>query len=189
MAYTDPRYTQIFGALATPVVQVEATADILAKEGRTADAGTGTDAIIDAVYCPAGASIEAFGVEILEALTNANATHCIVALKVVAADQSTTTTVATLTLPKDSTEVTPGNVSGGTVLPNTATAAQAVAVGARFISSDIDIPYVVPQGGKFYVEVTQAAGAAGGAFTAFVNYRQNGQPAAVAASPVTKLAS
>jgi hypothetical protein len=188
MAYTDPRCTQVFTKLSGAPVEVEDTADILALQGRVPDVGTGTDANFDAVYCPAGCEIESFGVEIFEALTNANATHCVVALKAVAADQSTTTTVATLTLPKDTTEVTPGNVSGGTVLPNTATAAQAVAVGARFVSSDTDLPYTVPQGGKFYVEVTTAAGAAGGSFKAFVVYRQNGAPAAVALSPVTKLA-
>ena len=80
--YTDPRHTYEFVALAGGAVEVEATADILAKVGRVADVGTGTDAVLDSVLCPTGASIEAFGVEVTEALTNANATKCIVTLRV-----------------------------------------------------------------------------------------------------------
>jgi hypothetical protein len=140
------------------------------------------------IHCPNGGALEAFGVSLTEALTNANATHCIVALKVVDTEGGTTTTVATLTLPKDSTEIT---VADARASDGTPTAAQCVAVGARFLSSDLDVPYVVPQGGKFYVEVTQAAGAAGGAFRAWVVLRENGQPdpGAKAKSPITKIAS
>lgn len=185
MAYTDPVQTYTFTALDSTSVEVEASADILALQGRVADVGTGTDADIDAVRCPNGASIQAFGLTITEALTNANATHCTVALKVVSKEGGTTTTVAVITLPKDSTEVTPSTQTN----PSSTTAANAVAAGARLVSSDGDLPYEVPPGGRFYVEVTQAAGAAGGAFYAHVVARQNGAFPATSNSPVTKIAS
>jgi microcompartment protein CcmL/EutN len=185
MAYTDPRVTHEFVALAGGAVEVEAAADILAKVGRVADVGTGTDAILDSVLFPAGGVIDAFGVEITEALTNANATKCIVALKVLDKPGGTTTTVATITLPGSSADVTVSTQTN----PSSATATQAVAAGARLLSSDSDIPYRVPQGGLAYLEVTQAAGAAGGAFKAFIQARQDGTPGGTSASPVTKISS
>lgn len=189
MSYTDPRVTYEFCGLtaagaASEDVQVEATAAILALKGRVADETDDASAAFDNVHCPCGAQIEAFGLTITEALTNANATHCIVALKAIALEGAAATTVAAITLPKDTTEVTAANVH-----PADRTATQAVAIGARLISSDPDIPYTVPPGGKFYVEVTQAAGAAGGAFKAWVVARQNGIAGATTASPVTEIAS
>lgn len=189
MAYTDPKVTYIFQKTTGIPWEVEDTAGIMLLEGRTADAATAGDASLDAVRCPAGGLIESFGAIITEALTNGNATHLTLVLKAVDKEGGTTTSVATITFPKNSTEVTVGNVSGGQVLPSTATAAQAVAAGARIVSSASTLPYQVPQGGRFYVEVTQAAGAAGGAFRAFVQCRQDGTPAATSASPVTKIAS
>lgn len=183
MAYTDPRFTQEFVLPAGTTIEVETTAAICARVGRTADAATAASTALDGIRCPTGASIESFGVTITEALTNANATHCIVALKVLSIEGASASTVATITLPKDTTEVTVSTQTN----PADRTATQAVAVGARIISTDTDLPYTVPQGGVFYVEVTQAAGAAGGAFRPFVVYRQNGQPAATSASPVTKI--
>jgi len=190
MAYTDPKVTYEFGGLTaagvgSADVQVEATAAVLARYGRILDETDDASAADDKVHCPAGGSIEAFGVTITEALTNGHATHCTVALKAIDKESGTTTTVAVITLPKDSTEVTPSSQTA----PSTATAAQAVAVGARLLSTDSDLPFKVAQGGAFYVEVTQAAGAAGGAFKAWVICRQDGTPAGTAASPVTKIAS
>lgn len=186
MAYTDPCETFTFVTLADgDATEVETAADILALCGRVGNEDEGTDADHDAVRCPNGALIECFGVQITEALTNGDATHCVVALKVVDKEGGSTTTVATLTLPKDSTEVTPSTQTS----PSDRTAAQAVAAGARLLSSDSDIPYRVPPGGRFYVEVTQAAGGAGGAFYAFVTCRRDGSFPATAASPVTKIAS
>lgn len=187
--FTDPRVTYEFGGLtaagvASEDVQVEATAAIMGRLGRLADETDDASVAFDAVSCPAGAQLDSFGVVLTEALTNANATHCTVALKVLDKEGGSTTTVAVITLPKDSTEIVTANLR-----PSTATAAQAVAAGARILSSDADIPYTVPQGGKFYVEVTQAAGAAGGAFKAFVIARQNGMPDPTAASPITHIAS
>lgn len=185
MAYTDPRVTQEYTLPAGTVIEVETTAAVCARVGRTADKGDAASEALDSVWCPAGALIEAFGVTITEALTNAHATHCIVALKSVDKEGGTTTTVATLTLPKDSTEVTVSTQTN----PSDRTAAQAVAAGARLLSTDTSLPYRVEQGGHFYVQVTQAAGGAGGAFRPFVVVRQEGQPAATSASPVTKITS
>lgn len=184
--YTDPRFSYEFVALAGGAVEVEATAAIMALKGRAADVATATTAVLDSVLCPTGASIEAFGVEITEALTNANATKCIVTLRVLTKPGGTLSSPATLTLPAQASEVTIANSRASDGTPTTA---QAVAAGARFISSDTDVPVLVPQGGLFYVEVTQAAGAAGGAFKAFVVIRKNGQPAPgpKADSPVTTL--
>ncbi len=198
MSYTDPRKTVNFFGLTsagagTPDVQVEATAAILKPEGSgfiqdddtTSGVPKATTVANSAIHCPAGATIESFGLTITEALTNGNATHCVVALKVVDLEGGTTTTVAAITVPKDSTEVTPASQTN----PSSKTATQAVAIGARLVSSDSDLPYTVPQGGKFYVEVTQAAGAAGGAFRAWAVVREPGSPAPTSASPVTKIAS
>lgn len=193
--YTDPRVTHEFvsavAAQAGIQIEVEAAASICRRIGAVLDPAAAAPAgsvAIDGIRFPAGGSIEAFGVTITEALTNANATHCIVAVKVVDKEGGSTTTVATLTLPKDSTEVTIANARASDGTP---TAAQCVAAGARLLSSDTDIPYVVPQGGIAYVEVTQAAGAAGGAFRPFLVVRQNGQPnpGPKANSPITTIAS
>ncbi len=197
MAYTDPRVTYEYfdttpaGTSAIGIqIEVEETLGICGRVGRHSDNGAaGTvpagSVARDGVRCPGGALIEAFGLTITEALTNANATHCTLALKVLDKEGGTTTTVATITLPKDSTEVTPATQTN----PVDRTATQAVAAGARLVSTASALPYKVAQGGIFYVEVTQAAGAAGGAFRPFVVARQEGNPAATAASPVTKIAS
>jgi hypothetical protein len=186
--YTDPRVTYEFLNVAGAVVEVEATADILTKVGRVVDVATGTDAVIDAVLCPAGGSIEAFGVEVTETLTNANATKCIVAVKALDKPGGTATTVASITLPGAAAEIVAANTRASDGTP---TAAQCVAVGARILSSATALPYKVGQGGLVYCEVTQAAGAAGGSFKAFVVIRQNGQPdpGPAATSPVTLIAA
>lgn len=184
MAYTDPRHVFEYTNAAGTTLEVEAAAAICKRVGRVADAGTAASAALDGVRCPAGCDIEDFGLLVTEAITNANATHFIIALKVVAVEGGSATTVAQITLPKDSTEVTTDDVR-----PSDRTAAQAVAVGARFRSSDVDLPYKVPQGGHFYVEVTQAAGAAGGAVRPFVVARFPGSVAPTTASPVTSIAS
>lgn len=196
MSYTQPRMvyeyidaTAAGGNTVTGLqIEVEAAAAICGRIGRYNDTAAATPAgsvARDGVRCPAGCSIEAFGVTITEALTNASATHCVVALKAVNIEGGTTTTVASITLPKDTTEVTPSTQTS----PSDRTATQAVAVGARIISSATTIPYNVTPGGIFYVEITQAAGAAGGAIRPFVVARHNGIPGALAASPVTKIAS
>lgn len=190
--HTDPRVTYEFVNPSGLAIEVEAAAAIAVRVGRgggdAAGASPAGSVALDGIRCPAGGSIEAFGVTITEALTNANATHCIVAVKVVDKEGGSTTTVAAITLPKDSTEVT---VADARAFDGTPTAAQCVAAGARIVSSDTDIPYTVPQGGVVYVEVTQAAGAAGGAIRPFVVIRQTGQPdpGAKASSPVLKIAS
>lgn len=210
--YTDPRHTYEYfdttpaGTTAIGIdVQVEQGAAILGRVGRHSDNGAaGTvpagSAARDGVRCPTGALIESFGVTITEALTNANATHCIIALKFLSIEGATAAAIATLTLPKDSTEVIVGSVSGATVVPASATATQAVAVGARIIADGVKgvtmgfslgaglgIPFDVPPGGIFFVEVVQAALAVGGAFRAFVVCQHKGQPAATSASPVTRV--
>jgi hypothetical protein len=190
--YTDPRVTYEFVDVASGnQIEVETAAAICRRIGATSDTAAANPAgsvAHDGIRCPTGGSIEAFGVTLTEALTNANATHCVIALKVVNKEGGTTTTVANITLPKDSTEVTVANARGSDGSP---TAAQCVAAGARILSSDTDIPYLIPQGGVAYVEVTQAAGAAGGAFRPFLVIRHNGQPdpGPVASSPVLLIAS
>lgn len=184
--YTDPRATYEFCLPAGTTIEVETTAAICARIGRCADAATAASTIQDGIRCPAGGLIEAFGVTITEAITNANATKCIIALKVIDIEGGTVTTVATLTLPNAAGDVT---IANSRATDGTPTTTQAVQIGARFLSSDTDIPYTVPQGGVVYVEVTQAAGAAGGAFRPFLVMRNNGQPnpGPKAKSPITTL--
>lgn len=195
MAYTDPRTTYEFvsavAAQAGIQIEVEATPSICRRIGAVLDPAAAAPAgstAIDGIRFPAGGSIETFGVTITEALTNANATHCIVAVKVIDKEGGTVTTPATITLPKDTTEITIANARASDTTP---TAAQCVAAGARLISSDTDVPILVPQGGIAYVEVTLAAGAAGGAFRPFLIVRHNGQPnpGTAALSPITTIAS
>ncbi len=64
---------------------------------------------------------------------------------------------------------------------------EAVAIGARFVSEGA--PINIPAGGAFYLEVTTAAGAAGGAVEPFVVGRLPGLVNGLAASPCTPLAS
>lgn len=189
--YTHGIQTYEFVKLSGAPVEIEDTADILALKGRVADVGTGTDSSHDAVFFPYGGQIENFGFLVTEALTGAHATNCVLALKVIDADGSTSATVATMEVPAVASEITVANVFASDTAAGGVTQAQAVAVGARFVSSDADIPFAVPPGGRFFVEVTQAAGSAGGAFRAFVQARHNGSPspAAAADSPITKIAA
>ena len=185
--YDHPNKTHEFVAATDVQVEVEAAAAICKRIGRTAATGTAASVAIDGVRCPVDVDLVSFGVTITEALTNGNATHCIVALKVLDKEGGTTTTVALLTLPKDSTEVTPSTQTS----PSTTTAANAVAAGARLYSADLDIPYRLGGGGIFYVEVTQAAGAAGGAFRPFVVTRNAASHVVqgTTTSPVTEINS
>jgi hypothetical protein len=181
--HTDPRVTYEFDE-----TQVETAAAIVKRLGRTADAATAASTALDGIRCPAGAQIEAFGLTITEALTNANATKCIVAVKVIDKEGGSTSTAAQITVPSQASDVT---VANARAFDGTPSQAECVAAGARLLSSDSDIPYTVPQGGIVYVEVTQAAGAAGGAVRPFLVIRQNGQPnpGAKAKSPVLSIAS
>jgi len=182
--YTDPRTVYHFTNSAGTTIEVEATAAICKKVGRLADIATAADADIDGIRCPCGADVEAFGVTITEAITNANATKFVISLMVAALEGATPAAVATLTLPGAAAEVVLADVR-----PTGKTAAQAVAVGARWLSADLDIPYRVPPGGYFYVQVTTAAGGAGGAVRPFVVVREPGMPDPTATSPVTRVAS
>lgn len=193
--YTDPRHTYEFvsavAAQAGIQIEVEATAGICRRIGAILDPAAAAPAgstAIDGIRFPTGGSIESFGVTITEALTNANATHFIIAVKVIDKEGGTTTTPITLTLPKDTTEVVIADSRGSDGTP---TATQAVAIGARIISSSTALPVLVPQGGIAYVEVTQAAGAAGGAVRPFLVCRHNGMPnpGPVAKSAITQIAS
>ena len=200
MAYGDPIVTQEYvsavAAQAGIQIEVEGAASICRRIGAVLDPAAAAPAgsvAIDGIRVPHGATLESFGFTVTEALTNGNATHCLLALKVVDKEGGTTTTVATITVPKDSTEVTPTTQTS----PSTTSAANAVAAGARFIFNpqvaDLKVnsqawPSQVPGGGIFFVEVTQAAGAAGGAIRPFVVYRPAGyETQGSTTSPVSEL--
>ncbi len=160
--------------------EFEAAAAVCILDERQGEAAT---AALQGIRCPAGAQVEAFGVTITEAITNANATHGVLTLQVVPIEGGSAVAKATLTLPKDSTEV---QTSTNKTYPSDRTAAQGVAVGARLINRT---PVQVPPGGIVYVEKTVAAGAAGGAGKPFLVLRVSGDGGALAASPVTVIAS
>jgi len=160
-------------------LEVELGAIICTQKNRVGETGT---AVLQKIQCPAGAVIEQFGVIVTEALTNAHATNLVLTLQTLAIAGASAVAADTITLPASSAEITLADVR-----PSGRTITQAVAIGARFVSSGT--PINVPPGGAFYLEVTTAAGAAGGAIEPFVVYRTPGLCAAVAASPVTPLAS
>jgi hypothetical protein len=183
--YTDPRHVfEFVDNVAGTTVEVEAAAAILKRIGTAADVGTAATAALDGVRCPAGADIEAFGFTITEALTNAHATNAVLTLQTCTIEGGAATATCTMTLPADSTEVTLANVR-----PSGRTVAQAVAVGARWLCSSTNLPFHVVPGGYFYVEMTVAAGAAGGAIRPFVVVRFPGNVDPTTASPVTTIAA
>jgi hypothetical protein len=193
--HTDPRHTYEFvsavAAQAGIQIEVEASAGICRRIGAVLDPAAAAPAgsvAIDGIRCPTGASIEGFGLTVTEAITNANATKFVIAVKVVDIEGGTTTTPITLTLPNAAADVTIANARASDGTPTTT---QCVQIGARFRSSSTALPVLVPQGGVVYVEVTTAAGAAGGAVRPYLVMRHNGQenPGPKAKSPITSIAS
>ncbi len=172
-----PGYTEPVQVYSYADTQVEATAAILVQDTRAGEAAT---AALQGIRCPTGAQVEGFGVTITEALTNANATHCIVTCQAIAYEGQSAAAVDTLTLPMDSTEA---DTTTNKTFPDAETGTTAVAIGARLYNPTL---YQVPPGGVVYLQVTQAAGAAGGAFRAFLVLRHNSAlPGATGNSPVT----
>ena len=190
--YTDAvQLYQFFGTGATLAVEVEATADILFLGGRLADAGTGSTALLDSVYFPNGGQLEAFGLIITEAITNTNTTRCIVKVQYVSTFGASASAAATINVP-NANDFTVGNAStsydstngitGPNVRPQGTTTTIAKAVGSRIVHPGFTtttgpsakvLPFKLAPGSNIYVEVTQAGGAAGGAFNAFVICRHN----------------
>ena len=141
------------------------------------------------MFCPFGGQVEAFGIVLTEAMTHDHATNLVVKLQACPDITAATDASITMTLPGAAGDVTAADIHASDTSSPTTT--QACAVGARFISTSTSMPLRIPAGGRFYVEVTTAAGAAGGAFYAFAQFRHNGppSPAAAADSPVTEVAS
>jgi len=197
--YTDPvTVVTWYGTGATLAVEVEATADILFHGGRLADAGTASTALLDSETFPNGGSVEAFGVIITEAITNTNATLCVLDLKQVDPFGSTATVVCRMSIP-NSDQFTVGNtvntfdattgIVGSNVRPTGVTATVAKQAGSRIIHPGFQtweevagdafgpgikvLPFKLNPGARIYAEVTTAGGAAGGAFNVFAIVRHN----------------
>lgn len=187
MAYGDPcQLYQFFGTGATLPVEVEATADIMFLGGRLADAGTGSTAALDSVYLPNGGEIVEFGVTITEAITNTNSTRNVLKIQYCSVYGATATAAAAMTIPNATDGVIAGT-SSQTIWPDTATLANANAVGARIIYKGANIPFTCAPGSNFYLEVTTAAGAAGGAYLPWVIVRHTTcGVVGTSASPVAK---
>ncbi len=161
-------------------LEVEVAAAICTLDTRAGEAAT---ALLQSIYCPMGFQIDKVGVVVTEGLTNAHATNLILTLQTVTVSGGGVTAKSTLNLPAEAAEVTAGDI-----LPSGTSQAASVAVGARFYTT-LNLPFLVIAGGEFYLEVTTAAGAAGGAIKPFVVGRVRGELDPITANPVTPLAA
>ncbi len=175
MAYTDGNIVQID----YEPTDVETAAAICTRQDRIDQNAT---ALLQSAKCPAGFVIDQFGVNVVTALTNAHATNLVLTLQTVAYSGASAVAAATITLPAQASEVTLADI-----VPSGRTQAQAVAAGAQFTYEGATIN--VPAGGEWYLEITVAAGAAGGRITPWVLGHSPGFVDGVTAAPCTPLAS
>lgn len=198
MAYTDTFATYYFSDSDGTAWEFEQTADILFRQGRIVDVGTGTSAETEQIHLPHGGSVESFGVVLSEAITSSNTQRLVAKVQYLSILGASAAAAVTMTLPMVSDGVAGNGTSAapGTIRPTDRTLVQGNAVGARIVCPNITttanvgvpgskvMPFACAPGSAIYVEVTTAQGASGGAGFFWVTVRHNGINAATTASPV-----